>query len=111
MPHPICITNHAAERAVERHDYPSIDHARIRLRTRFRQSIKVPWRHARHLLGNGDWESHRSNKADIRVAGPCLLVCRGKTVITTWRLGSDELATVAWWILTGAWVVEQAPWA
>ena len=103
MGHTLHITRHAAQRAVERHGGQSLAHARARLRRYFRRAIKLPWRHARHLIVQSEHDLHRVGKADVRVAGPCLLVCRGKTVVTTWRLSPEELATVLCWVATGWW--------
>ena len=102
----IHITQHAADRAVERHGCPSVKHARLRLRRYFQISTRLPWRYGRTLARRCPDQLPRGLRADYRVAGPWLLICRGRRVITTWRLNGEQLATVLCWAATGMWLTD-----
>ena len=89
------ITLHAHRRARLR---LGLHHTRVsRLR---RRSIALPARYARRLRVRTP-----SGKSGIRfrVAGDVLLVCRGRKVVTLWRLSTEALATVLVWTATGIW--------
>lgn len=89
------ITHHAHQRARQRLGRHHTPLTRLR-----RQSVLLPARYARKLRIR---TSPTKSGVRYRVAGDALLVCRGRRVLTVWRLSLDALATVLVWKATGIW--------
>ncbi|MFT5460241.1 MAG: hypothetical protein ACI9K2_006758 [Myxococcota bacterium] len=89
------ITRHARERALQRLGAGHTPIATLR-----RRSVLLPARYARRLAIR---TPQTKSGIRFRVAGDVLLVCRGRRIITLWRLSADAFATVLVWIATGIW--------
>ncbi len=100
----INITRHARDRAVQRLGVPNI-RAASHLKQLFQGSVKLPRRYGRQLIGlpviRGSRKAHTTC---YRVYGDVLLICRGRTLITLWRLQQEQQATVCLWLLLGQWL-------
>lgn len=92
----IKVTRHASDRARERFGINS----RERVRRAWREGIRIPRRH-------GDRLSRKKVRSErwihYRVYGDQLLIGRKNTVITTWRIRDEDLASVLVWSLMGIW--------
>jgi hypothetical protein len=93
------VTRHARQRAVERFGVGP-GQADAFMEELFGRSRSVPRRYATDL---GLSRGLRKGGCRYRVAGGAMLVVRGKTLVTTWRLDPEQLATVVWWAATGTW--------
>lgn len=90
------VTRHAAERQHQRFGTPS----RSRLRRAWEEGVRLPRRYGDLLAG----KKRRSERwIKYRIHGSQLLLGRGDTVITTWRLSEADFAAVLAWTLTGVW--------
>jgi len=95
------VTVHASERAVERFGVPQ-SAARRFVDRHCQGSIKLPYRLAQSLMRRA--RPARKGCPVFRVSGDVMLVCRGRRVVTVWRLTTEELATVLTWLSTGRWI-------
>lgn len=92
------ITRHAAQRACQRLGSRV---AEARVRKLWRESARLPDRLAASLLDQRP--PSQKGSASYRWCGDVLLVCRGRRVVTLWRLDIDQLATLLVWRLMGVW--------
>jgi hypothetical protein len=98
------VTEHAMQRAIERHQCRSAAEANRHLTRCWQQSVRLPPRYARDLFNRPvHSKPQAAQKRDFRIAGSTLLVCRGRHILTTWRLTESQLATVVVWILSHCW--------
>ena len=99
------VTKHAAQRACERFGLPP-ESAPEAIEQAWRASIPLPWHLGRVLL---DCRlRHQKGVPSVRVHGSMLLLCRGRAVVTVWRLSDELCATVLAWTATGEWAGEYA---
>ncbi|HJN74240.1 MAG TPA: hypothetical protein QGF58_09935 [Myxococcota bacterium] len=92
----IRVTHHAADRARERFGI----HSRDRVRRAWREGVRIPRR-----LGDRIARKNRRSERWIqyRIFGSQLLIGRENTVITTWPIADEDLASVFVYALMGVW--------
>jgi len=105
------ITHHAAERAIQRHGCTNLRDARHTLRRAWSSAVQIPPRYARQLSSRdaATKPKRRGPKIRFRVAGSVLMVCRGRRILTTWRLDEEQAASVLWWVAANRWELSSFP--
>jgi len=98
------VTHHAALRGVERFGLRTTARSTAVIEAAFDTSVKLPWRYGRQLSLRPAPVKQVGRRVDVRVAGSMLLICRGRRVLTTWRMTDAQFSTVSWFVITGAWV-------
>lgn len=96
-------TNHAVDRAVARTDVGRRGDARVGLELAWEHGVRLPWRYGRSLGRRTHRNVPKKQRAEYRLSGDVVMVRRGRSIVTCWRLDVDAAEIVEEWRATGIW--------